>query len=136
MNDHIHDLLRKFEKCRAVHKLCIPKMALTHLICRVLEEIHDFAKEHVTVNVFMMLLKTVDVAGKIEYFQNRLQTLSMAFHVSLQVTSYQFIVALRGVVHEYTRSLHTEILEPSSENCSRAIISLPQMITVYPPSLS
>ena len=32
----------------------------------------------------MALLKNVDIAARIEYFQNRLQALSMAFHVSLQ----------------------------------------------------
>ncbi|KAF8508078.1 hypothetical protein JB92DRAFT_652307 [Gautieria morchelliformis] len=62
INDHLQDLLLKFQD--------------------VLEGIRDFAKEHAEVNLFRLLMRNVDVVGKIEYFQTRLQNLSMAFSIA------------------------------------------------------
>ena len=49
---------------------------------RVFHEIGMFAKEHATANLFKILVKNIDIEGRNEYFQHRLQQLSMAFSVS------------------------------------------------------
>ena len=48
----------------------------------VLDDIRLFAEEQVTANSFKNFIKSLDVQGKIESFQSRLQNLSMAFNVS------------------------------------------------------